>query len=368
MKDLNIESLRIGLKQSSDNFLKKLKKKRMSRDDFERKQRSIKAQLDYTGFKNVDLVIEAIVEDLEVKKSVFSELEKEISADCIVATNTSSLRVNDMACAFKHPERFVGLHFFNPVNKMPLVEIISHEKSSPEVLKAAHQWVLKVKKVPVIIKDGPGFLVNRVLIPYMNEASILLEEGVPLDQVEQACLNFGMPMGPARLLDEIGLDVADKVGKILYGYLGERVKPADLGNKLVELGPTGKKGRKGFYLYDEKGKQGEVNQQVLDLLPEKKKDMGEIEIQMRVFLPMINEASLILDEGLVSGPQDIDLSLIFGIGFPPFRGGLLRYADREGLDKIVDAMEGFARSVSSVRYKPSGYLEKLVSEGRKFYN
>jgi 3-hydroxyacyl-CoA dehydrogenase/enoyl-CoA hydratase/3-hydroxybutyryl-CoA epimerase len=250
---------------------------------------------------------------------------------------------------------------------MPLVEVVSHDGAAPETLEALYNWVLKTKKTPVLVKDGPGFLVNRILIPYINESSYLLEEGVDFEQVEKACLNFGMPMGPGRLLDEIGIDVAEKVGKILYGYLGDRAKPNTLAEKVTKTGLLGKKSSKGFYLYDEKGKETGLNPDAISLLPKEKKAMSENDIQMRVILPMINEASIILDEGLVSTPGDVDLSLIFGIGFPPFRGGLLRFADAQGLGNIVSKMNEFAKSVSAERYATSSYLKKLADQGSTFY-
>lgn len=368
MKDISPASLELGLKQSSSNFYKNVQRKKMSQDEFERKQRSIIPTLDYKGFKKVDLVVEAVVENLEIKKKVFTELEKNVSNECIIVSNTSSLKIADMALAFTNPSRFAGLHFFNPVNKMPLVEIISHDKCAPETLEALYNWVLKAKKTPVLVKDGPGFLVNRILIPYINESSYLLEEGVDFDAIEKACLNFGMPMGPGRLLDEIGIDVAEKVGKILYGYLGDRAKPNNLAEKATKTGFLGKKNNKGFYLYDEKGKEIGTNPEAMALLPKNKKSMSEEEIQMRVILPMINEASMILDEGLVSSPGDVDLSLIFGIGFPPFRGGLLKFADSQGLDKIVGKMDEFSKTIGPERYSTSRHLRKLVEQGRTFYN
>jgi 3-hydroxyacyl-CoA dehydrogenase/enoyl-CoA hydratase/3-hydroxybutyryl-CoA epimerase len=367
MKDISMASLELGLKQSSSNFYKNVQRRKMSQDDFERKQRSITPTLDYKGFKKMDLVIEAVVENLDLKKKVFTELEKNVSDDCIIVSNTSSLKIADMAIAFSKPQRFAGLHFFNPVNKMPLVEVVSHDGAAPETLEALYNWVLKTKKTPVLVKDGPGFLVNRILIPYINESSYLLEEGVDFEQVEKACLNFGMPMGPGRLLDEIGIDVAEKVGKILYGYLGDRAKPNTLAEKVTKTGLLGKKSSKGFYLYDEKGKETGLNPDAISLLPKEKKAMSENDIQMRVILPMINEASIILDEGLVSTPGDVDLSLIFGIGFPPFRGGLLRFADAQGLGNIVSKMNEFAKSVSAERYATSSYLKKLADQGSTFY-
>lgn len=368
MKDLNKDALELGLKQASSNYSGALKRKRLSADDFERKMRSIACQTDYNGFKKVDLLIEAIIEDMKIKQSVFAETEKYMRDDALLTSNTSSLSVEEMAKALEKPERFAGLHFFNPVHRMPLVEIITHSKVAPETVEALYNWVLKVKKTPVVVKDGPGFLVNRILMPFLNEAGFLLEEGVSMKDLDEACLNFGMPMGPCRLLDEVGIDVAVKVAKILHDGLGDRAKASSLSGKLAEKGFLGKKNKKGFYLYDDAGKVTGPNEEVEALLPSTKKSMSESEIQMRVVLPMINEASIILDEGLVEGPDDVDLGLIFGIGFPPFRGGLLRYADSEGLDRILAAIEKYSDSVDFDRYQPSPYLKNLVEQKKKFYD
>jgi 3-hydroxyacyl-CoA dehydrogenase/enoyl-CoA hydratase/3-hydroxybutyryl-CoA epimerase len=367
MKDLSTDALNLGLKQSSQNFSGALKRKKLSRDEFERKQRSITAQLDYSGFKKIDLVVEAVVENMDIKKKVFAEVEKQVTDKCLLTSNTSSLSVQEMSKALEHPERFAGLHFFNPVHLMPLVEIILHDKVAPETVEALYKWVLKVKKTPVIVKDGPGFLVNRILMPYLNEAEFLLEEGVSVKDLDQAALNFGMPMGPCRLLDEVGIDVGVKVAKVMYDGLGERAHPSKFSTKLLEKNFLGKKNYKGFYLYDEKGKVTGPNAEVDSLLPETKKKMTETEIQLRLFLPMINEAAAILEDGIVNTAADVDLGLIFGIGFPPFRGGLLRYADTEGLDKIHDALIKFSQSVSADRYKPSTYLSSLVQNKMTFY-
>ena len=367
MKDLTTDALNLGLKQSSSNFQGALKRKKITPDEFERKQRSITAQLDYSGFKKIDLVIEAVVENMNVKKSVFAETEKHVHRETLLTSNTSSLSVQEMSQALEYPERFAGLHFFNPVHLMPLVEIIVHDKIAPETIEALHKWVLRVKKTPVIVKDGPGFLVNRILMPYLNEAGFLLEEGVSLKDLDQAALDFGMPMGPGRLLDEVGIDVGVKVAKILHDGLGERAASSKLSSKMVEKGLLGKKSSKGFYLYDEKGKPTGANPEVEELLPKEKKKMSESELQMRMFLPMINEAAAILQDGIVQTAGDVDLGLIFGIGFPPFRGGLLRYADSEGLDKIHDALKKFAESVNKDRYTPSSYLTDLVESKTTFY-
>ena len=367
MKDLSTDALNLGLKQSSQNFSGALKRKKMSADEFERKQRSITPQLDYSGFKKVDLVIEAVVENMDIKKKVFAETEKYVTTDCLLTSNTSSLSVQEMSTALEHPERFAGLHFFNPVHLMPLVEIIVHDKVAPETVEALYKWVLRVKKTPVVVKDGPGFLVNRILMPYLNEAGYLLEEGVSVKDIDAAALNFGMPMGPCRLLDEVGIDVGVKVAKVMHDGLGERAYPSKMSHKLMDKNFLGKKNSKGFYLYDEKGKVTGENPEVESLLPSDKKKMSETDIQLRLFLPMINEAATILDEGIVKTAGEVDLGLIFGIGFPPFRGGLLRYADHEGLDKILNALNNFKESVNKDRYSPCQYLIDLVNSKTTFY-
>lgn len=367
MKDLTTDALNLGLKQSSSNFNGALKRKKISADEFERKQRSITAQLDYSGFKKVDLVIEAVIENMEIKKKVFSETEKNVNRECLLTSNTSSLSVQEMSTALEHPERFAGLHFFNPVHLMPLVEIIIHDKIAPETIEALHKWVLRVKKTPVIVKDGPGFLVNRILMPYLNEAGYLLEEGVSIKDLDQAALNFGMPMGPCRLLDEVGIDVGVKVAKVMHDGLGERAYPSKFSTKLLDKNFLGKKNSKGFYLYDEKGKVTGPNLEIEELLPKEKKSLSESELQMRLFLPMINEAAAILNDGIVNRAADVDLGLIYGIGFPPFRGGLLRYADSEGLEKIYNALKNFEATVDKNRYAPNSYLKELIDSKSTFY-
>ncbi|MBT7609783.1 MAG: hypothetical protein HN576_08500 [Bacteriovoracaceae bacterium] len=368
LKDLTPEALELGLKQSAANFLGQMKRKKMSYDQFERKQRTISPELTYDSFGQVDLVIEAIVENINIKKSVFAEVEKHVSKSCVLTSNTSSLSVEEMSTALEYPERFAGLHFFNPVNRMPLVEIVTHSKVAPETIEALYSWCLKAKKKPVVVADGPGFLVNRILMPYLNEVGFLLKEGVSMKDVDDACLNFGMPMGPCRLLDEIGLDVGVKVAKILHEGLGDRAATSDLSQVVVDKGFLGKKNKKGFYLYDEKGKVTGVNEEVQKLLPSENIKMSETDIQMRVFLPMINEASIILDEKIVSKASDVDLGLIFGIGFPPFRGGLLKYADSQGLDRILEVIEKFSNTVNDKRYNACDYLKNLVDKKMKFYD
>jgi 3-hydroxyacyl-CoA dehydrogenase/enoyl-CoA hydratase/3-hydroxybutyryl-CoA epimerase len=368
MKDITPAALELGLKQASANFAGALKKRRMSEDEFNRKMRSIEPTLHLDGMKSADLVVEAVVENMDLKKKVFAELEEYVRPDCILTSNTSSLSVTEMSKALKDSSRFAGLHFFNPVNKMPLVEIITHEKVDPQTVQTLKKWVLDVKKTPIIVKDGPGFLVNRILAPYLNEAAFLLEEGVSVEALDEAALNFGMPMGPCRLMDEIGLDVCVKVGKIMHDGLGERANPSTLSTKLYDSKLLGKKNGKGFYLYDEKGKSTGKNPEISKIVNVKKKHIDEMTIQMRLFLPMVNEAAYILADKICDKAETIDVGMIYGTGFPPFKGGLLRWADQEGLEQIVERLNNFAKEVSQDRYRVSPMLSLMVNDKRKFYD
>ena len=225
-----------------------------------------------------------------------------------------------------------------------------------------------MKKTPIVVKDGPGFLVNRILAPYLNEAAFLLEEGVSVEALDEAALNFGMPMGPCRLMDEIGLDVCVKVGQIMHKGLGERANPSSLSTKLYDAKLLGKKNNKGFYLYDEKGKSTGKNPEIAKILPAKKKHMDEMQIQMRLFLPMVNEAAYILADKICDKAATVDVGMIYGTGFPPFKGGLLRWADSEGLDQIVERINNFSKEVSPERYQLAPLLSLMVNDKKKFYD
>lgn len=368
MKDITPAALELGLKQASQNFAGALRKKRMSEDEFNRKMRSIEPALSFEAFKSVDLVVEAVVENMDLKKKVFAELEGYVKPDCILTSNTSSLSVQEMSKALKDSSRFAGLHFFNPVNKMPLVEIITHEGVDKKTIDTLVKWTLDVKKTPIVVKDGPGFLVNRILAPYLNEAAFLLEEGVTVEALDEAALNFGMPMGPCRLMDEIGLDVCVKVGKIMHDGLGARAIPSSLAGKLYEAKLLGKKNGKGFYNYDEKGKVEGKNLDVFKFLPSKKIRKDEMEIQMRLFLPMVNEVAYIFADRIVDKASTVDVGMIYGTGFPPFRGGLCRWADQEGLDQIAERLNNFAKDVNQDRYQIAPFLSMMINDKKKFYD
>jgi 3-hydroxyacyl-CoA dehydrogenase/enoyl-CoA hydratase/3-hydroxybutyryl-CoA epimerase len=357
MKDVDARGLETGLKQSETMFSEGLK----------RKQESIKAQLDYRGFKSIDWVAEAVVEKMETKKSVLAEIEKEVRDDCLITSTTSSLSLREMASVLAKPERFAGLHFRNPVNRVPLVEIVTHDQIAPETVSALYEWAVSVKKVPVVVKDGPGFLVNRILTPFINEGLHLLDEGVPMDALERAFLNFGMPRGPCRLLDEVGFDVWHRVVTVLNDSVVDRFRPTALYDKMSDLTYYGKKSKKGFFHYDDQGRETDINEGLLECLPARKVKMSEKDIQERVLLPMINEAAMVLQDRVVRTVEEIDLGLVFGIGFPRFRGGLLRYADSKGLDNILKALDQYARDPDARRFEACALIREMVKKKKAFY-
>jgi 3-hydroxyacyl-CoA dehydrogenase/enoyl-CoA hydratase/3-hydroxybutyryl-CoA epimerase len=370
LKDINTDALARGFVAAQDILGKLLKKRKINKYDYQRKMDLISGTTDYSGFKLVDVVIEAIVEDMKIKQKVIAEVAGQCRPDCIIATNTSSLSVTEMAKAHPHPENFVGMHFFNPVHKMPLVEVIRGEKTSSEATATIFELSKKLGKIPVVVKDGPGFLVNRLLMPYLIEAAFMLEEGVSADKVDEIYVQeFGMPMGPFTLMDEIGIDVCAKVVKIFHESFGDRLQTPEVMHKLVEKKRLGRKTLKGFYLYDERGKRGDIDPSVYaDIgLKNPTDPLNNKDIVQRGIFAMINEAALaLIEEHIVDTPEEVDLAMIMGTGFPPFRGGLLRYADSVGTAYIVDELEIYASRLGE-RFKPSVPLRNMAKTKRSFY-
>ncbi len=364
LKDISMDAIALGMRAARKVFDSRLKRRRMTRTAVRRKMASITGTLDYRGFGNQDLIIEAIVENMDVKKKVLSDLSTNIPDSCIVASNTSSLSITEMALSVKKPGRFVGMHFFNPVHRMPLVEVIRGTKTTDTTVATIYEFAKQLGKTPIVVKDGPGFLVNRLLMPYLNEACFLLEEGCPIDRVDRIMTDFGMPMGPCLLIDEVGIDVAYKVGKIFEASFGNRVQGSLAIEKLYNAGRLGKKGQLGFYSH---GQKTSVDPRVYDILkPRVGFSQTPDRIVNRLVYPMINEAARCLDEGIVASADDIDIGMIFGTGFPPFRGGLMRFADHEGIDKIVTRLEEFAAAYGS-RFQPSPLLIQKRKRNATFF-
>ena len=305
---------------------------------------------------------------MEIKQSVLKEVEGFVQDDCIIATNTSSLSVTKMGSALKRPENFCGMHFFNPVHRMPLVEVIRGDKSSDLAVSQVFQFSKQIGKTPIVVKDSPGFLVNRLLVPYLTEAAIMVSEGVKIEEMDPALLKFGMPMGPIELIDEVGLDVGEKVGHILHDAFGERMQIPNTFEKLLSEKRLGKKTGAGFYVYSGKDKKEKTLEHsiyaLLGINPVDNK-LPESEIVERCLYIMINEAARCLEEKVVDSPETVDLGMIMGTGFPPFRGGLLRYADKVGLQRIVDRLSELSKKYG-MRFEPSSALIKYAREG-SFY-
>ncbi|MFQ5603304.1 MAG: 3-hydroxyacyl-CoA dehydrogenase NAD-binding domain-containing protein [bacterium] len=367
MKDINEEAVNVGLKRARQIFQKALDKKKINSREMQRKWSLISGTTDYSGFSQLDFVIEAIVENLEIKKAVFSEVEEKVKDSTILASNTSSLSITEIASAVKKPERVIGFHFFNPVHRMPLVEIIRGEKTSDETTITTVAFAKRMGKIPIVVKNSPGFLVNRILAPYINEATLMVEEGAKIDAIDRAMLDFGMPMGPLNLLDEVGIDVGYKVAKIMQKAFTERVTPSKVIARVNEDGRLGKKGGKGFYIYE--GKNKIVDHAVYGLLKDlirQDTELSQQDMQNRLIFVMLKEAVLCLEEEIVRRPRDVDAGMIFGTGFPPFRGGLLKYADSLGLTTCVERMLDLQKQFGD-RFEPPCLLQKMAEKNAKFY-
>ncbi len=320
-----------------------------------------------------DVVIEAVVENLDVKTKIYARLEPHMPDDAILASNTSTIPITKLAASLRHPARFCGIHFFNPVRKMKLVEVIRGEKTEDPTVATAVAYAKKLGKFPIVVKDGPGFLVNRLLLPYMNEALELVAEGVEIDLIEKTAKTFGMPMGPITLYDMVGLDTAFYAGRTMWEAYPDRISPSPILPALVKAGRLGQKSGLGFFSYQNKRKRPQPDPQIRQFLDPYRKSPPEGApppdrklIEARLFLPMLLEATRVLQEALVRDVRDVDLGLIFGIGFPPFKGGLLFWADTLGPAKIVEMLQPLRPWGS--RFEPTPLLLKMAAESRKFYD
>lgn len=320
-----------------------------------------------------DIVIEAIVENRDAKRQLFGRLEPMMRDEALLCSNTSTIPITQLATGLEHPERFCGLHFFNPVRQMPLVEVIRGEKTSDATIATAVAYAKALGKSPVVMNDGPGFLVNRMLLPYMNEAALMLAEGASIKEVDAAAKAFGMPMGPITLYDVVGLDVAVHAGRVMAESFPDRVVEAIFLQKLYDAGRIGQKVGRGFFDYPPakggKPPRGTDSAEVAKLIDEARSGeqhkFTQEEITDRLFLPMLVEATRVMEDKLVRDVRDVDLALIFGIGFPPFRGGLFFWADTVGAKAIVERLKSYARF--GKRYEPTAMLTNVAASNGRFY-
>jgi 3-hydroxyacyl-CoA dehydrogenase/enoyl-CoA hydratase/3-hydroxybutyryl-CoA epimerase len=343
-----------------------LKTRKMTKKQVEFKLNHLSYTDKFNGLSLTDFAIEAIVENSEQKMATYKELELHLDKNAIIATNTSSISINCLSQELQHKERFLGVHFFNPVNKMPLVEVIPSKYTSQDSIAKSFEFLRRCGKMPILVGDCAGFLVNRVLIPYINEAGFILEDGNSIVTIDDTLKEFGMPMGAFILADEVGIDVGLKVADILYDSYGERMKVSSVLRMVHDdLKLLGKKAGKGFYIHN-KNADIVVNLEITKNLKNNTNVATTKEITNRAIFIMINEASRCLEEGIIKKVTHLDFAMIAGTGFPAFRGGLLKYADDMGIDYIVDKLETYTKLFGE-RFTPSDLLYKLKESKKTFY-
>ncbi|HTO97871.1 MAG TPA: fatty acid oxidation complex subunit alpha FadJ [Myxococcales bacterium] len=368
LKDKDDAALGRGLKQIAGILDERVRRKRLTWREKEEKLALISGATDYSGVRNAEVVIEAVFEDLKVKQAVVKEVERE-SPNAIFASNTSSIPIGLIAEAAARPQNVVGMHFFSPVNKMPLLEVIRGRSTGAEAVATVVALGKRIGKTVIVVNDGPGFYTSRILAPYLNEASFLFVEGAAVEDIDRALVEFGFPVGPMQLLDEVGIDVGAKVAHIMHEAFGDRLAPPAGFERLVENGRLGRKAKKGFYLYGGESKSKEVDRSVYDLTPQgqKRTSPKAEEIAGRCVLQMVNEAAHCLGEGILRSARDGDVGAVFGLGWPPFRGGPFRYADALGPGEVVSRLRKYQERFGD-RFKPAPRLVELAEKQGRFHD
>ncbi len=369
VKDVSWQMIR-NVYQGAYKLLKKqVARKKVKKFKIPLLMDTISSTVDNNGFGTMDMIVEAVPEQMAIKQKTLAEIEKSVNSTTIIATNTSSLSIDDMAEKLQHPSRFLGVHFFSPVEKMPLVEIVPSQHTSPVVIADVCKMIIKNKKFPIVVKNCPGFLINRILLPYVNEAIYLMMQGFKIDDIDRIACKFGMPIGPLALADEVGLDIGYNVLTILKKGYGQRFNMSSQFEDAVKKEQLlGKKSGRGFYIYTKANKSVNFDLYKKNSIVVKYRisKQDETEIIDRLVLIMINEASRCIEEEVVQSAEQLDLAMIMGTGFPPFRGGLLQHADDRGPADIVHRLNHLAQAVDQ-RFKPSSYLLKLSKENLTFY-
>ncbi|MEM7550639.1 MAG: 3-hydroxyacyl-CoA dehydrogenase NAD-binding domain-containing protein [Bacteroidota bacterium] len=371
LKDISEESLEKARSNTQKALNDKVSKKALSQPEADEQLSSLKTQLNFDNFDSADMVIEAVFEDMDIKHKVIKETEPHLSEECILASNTSALPITQIAEASNRPENVIGMHYFSPVQKMPLLEIVTTEETADWVIASSLEVGIRQGKTCIVVKDGPGFYTTRILAPFLNEALLLLEEGADIIQLDKALKKFGFPVGPITLMDEVGIDVGAHVttGDLRKFFDQRGAEASEALKKLDDAGFKGKKNKRGFWKYDEntgKKLRGEVNSEVYNFFGgANRKQMKEEILQKRLANIMINEAAMCLEEGIISKPLDGDIGAIFGLGFPPFLGGPFRYLDSIGSKKFISEMKNLMEF--GIRFKSANIIEEYASVDKKFY-
>ena len=366
MKDADLARVAKGLRAATDVPQGQLTRRRISKFEFERLAALVSGGADYRGFGRCDLVVEAVFEDLAVKRAVLAELEAVLAPDAIFASNTSTIPIARIAEGARHPERVLGMHFFSPVDRMPLLEVIPTTQTNPDAIATAVRFGRRLGKTVIVVADRPGFWVNRILAPYFVEAGHLVLEGIPIDVIDRAMMKYGFPVGPIALLDEVGVDVAATGGVGMREAFGDRLAPAATIDRMVAAGRLGRKAGSGFYLYHQ-GHKTDPDPKVYELFGVKPLAGADpAAVTRRLVFPLLNEAARAFGEGVVRSARDGDIGAIFGIGFPPFRGGPLRTIDTLGAAAVVAALEELVR-LHGERFAPCDALRARAQTGERYY-
>jgi len=373
MKDIRDEALALGMGEAGKLLAKQVEKGRMTPAEMTTTLSRIRPTLNYGDFGGVDILIEAVVENPKVKKAVFAEVEPLLPEGAIIASNTSTISIDHLAEGLKHPGNFVGMHFFNPVHMMPLVEVIRGSKSSDAAVATTVLLAQKMGKSPVVVNDCPGFLVNRVLFPYFAGFHMLLRDGADFQAVDKVMERFGWPMGPAYLMDVVGMDTAVHAANVMAEGFPDRMRPdfRSTTEVMVEAGRLGQKNGKGYYAYapDKKGRPKKsadpASYELIAPVVAQRREFSPEEIIARCMVPMVNEVARCLEEKIVATPQEADMALIYGIGFPPFRGGACRYVDQMGAARFVALADQFA--ALGKLYEAPRLLRDMAASGRRFF-
>jgi 3-hydroxyacyl-CoA dehydrogenase/enoyl-CoA hydratase/3-hydroxybutyryl-CoA epimerase len=366
LKDAELARVGKGIAAALKIVDGQLERKRITRFERERLAALISGGIDYRRFEQADLVIEAVFEDVGVKRGVFHELEAVVPSTTVLATNTSTIPIATLVEGATHPERILGMHFFSPVDRMPLLEVIPGAATELEAIATAVRFGKKLGKTVIVVADQPGFWVNRILSTYLAEAAYLLSEGAPIDLVDRTMVRFGFPVGPFALLDEVGIDVAHKAGHVMQAAFGDRLVPSPVLDRMVEDGRLGRKAGKGFYLYHQ-GHKTDPDPAVYRLVGVTPlATMSTSEIERRLIYAMLNEAGRAAQDGVVRSARDGDIGALFGIGFPPFRGGPLRMMDNLGIPEVVATLRELAQSYGP-RFTPAPGLVAMAETEERFY-
>jgi 3-hydroxyacyl-CoA dehydrogenase / enoyl-CoA hydratase / 3-hydroxybutyryl-CoA epimerase len=375
LKDIDHAALRDGLRNIYSNLTERVRKQRMDERERANKMALVRPTTDYSGFGRVDVVIEAVFEDLELKHTVLREVEAHTQEEAIFATNTSALPIHEIAAASERPQQVIGMHYFSPVPKVPLLEVIVSDQTAPWVTATCVELGKAQGKTVIVVNDGTGFYTSRILGPYMNEAAYLLAAGTPIEKIDKSLVQFGFPVGPLKLLDEVGIDVAAKIAHILHEAFGERMLPPAALDTIIEDERQGRKNGRGFYRYQKKN--GEYKRKnngrsvdksiykLLDVTPAT--DLSGEEIADRCLLQMVNEAVYCYSDGIIRSARDGDVGAVFGLGFPPFLGGPFRYVDGQGAGAVVERLERYQQRAGD-RFRPAPLLKQMAQEDVGFYD